>query len=150
MIELSKKIFYAVEAVLYIAYNGGNECISSKEIAEKQQMLPRYLEQIMQKLVRAGILKGLRGPSGGYLLAREKRRITLYDICLALGEGETELHANVPSSTALGNQIIRPLVKELYTPFFERLRVITLADLHLLASNRGIKKTSEEYNDFAI
>jgi Rrf2 family iron-sulfur cluster assembly transcriptional regulator len=83
---LSKKLFYAVEAVLYIAYNGGKGPISSRDIAARQGLPPRYLEQLMQRLVRGGILRGVRGPHGGYLLARERRRISVGDICEVLSD----------------------------------------------------------------
>ena len=83
---LPKKLYYAVEAVLYIAYNAGNGPISSRDIAEKQGLPPRYLEQLMQRLVHGGVLRGVRGPHGGYMLARERRRITVGDICAVLKE----------------------------------------------------------------
>lgn len=150
MITLSRKVFYAVEAVLYIAYNGGTDCVSSREIAEKQNMLPRYLEQIMQKLVKAGILKGMRGPSGGYRLAREKRRITLYEICSALEEGEEAFKASIPSSTALGKWIIAPLVTGFYAPLRQQLQAMTLADLHDQASRQDITKSVDGGSDFTI
>ena len=86
MLLPSKKLFYAVEAVLFIAYNAKTGPISGRDIAEKQSLPPRYLEPMMQKLVHAGILRGVRGPQGGYVLGRERRRITLADICAALAE----------------------------------------------------------------
>jgi len=80
VIRLPKKLLFAVEAVLDIAYNAGTQPVQSKEITARQGIPRRYLEQVLQKLVRAGILSGVRGPRGGYLLARERRRITLGDI----------------------------------------------------------------------
>jgi Rrf2 family iron-sulfur cluster assembly transcriptional regulator len=145
MLQFSKKLFYAVEAVLYIAYNAASEPVSSKEIACKQGMLPRYLEQMMQKMVKAGILRGVRGPHGGYLLAREKRRISLEDIYNALDE-----HDPIPSSTPLGNNIIIPLIKKNQTALMEQLQQITIAHLYEQALARNIRKTADEHNDFAI
>ena len=68
----------------------------------------------MQKLVRAGILRGVRGPRGGYLLAREKRRITVADICAALAEED-----EIPASTPLGAQVVgscHPQIPGIATP----------------------------------
>src|SRR5690606_4413029 len=81
MFELSKRLTAAMEAVLYIAYNSGTRPISSRQLAEYQGVKTRYLEQILQKLVHGGLLRGVRGPYGGYLLAKDKRHITLGEIC---------------------------------------------------------------------
>ncbi len=145
MIQLPRKLFYAIEAVLYIAYNASAEPASSKDIAARQGMPPRYLEQMMQKLVRSGILRGVRGPRGGYLLAREKRRITLAEICNALDE-----EGEMPASTPLGNQIVAPLLKGMYALIAEQLQAVTIAELYEQAHDRHIRKSGSEDNNFAI
>lgn len=145
MIHLSKRLFYAIEAVLYIAYNTGGAPISGKEIAERQNLPPRYLEQMMQKLVRAGILRGVRGPRGGYSLAVEKRRITLAEICSALDAGETPL-----TSTMLGNQVVMPVMQALKDSMLRQLQHITLAQLCEQAAEYRILKSNETLGDFAI
>jgi Rrf2 family transcriptional regulator, iron-sulfur cluster assembly transcription factor len=75
MIRLTKKLLFAIEAVLDIAYNGGQAPVRSSEITEREGIPRRYLEPVLQELVRHKILLGIRGPSGGYRLARERRRI---------------------------------------------------------------------------
>ena len=75
MLRLSKKLLFAIEAVVDIAYNAGAAPVQSKEITRRQRIPQRYLEQVMQQLVRAGVLKGVRGPRGGYRLARERRQL---------------------------------------------------------------------------
>ena len=80
MLSFSKKLLYAIEAVADIAYNTGGEPVQSGDITQRQGIPRRYLEPVLQQLVRAGILAGVRGPKGGYRLARERRRITLGDI----------------------------------------------------------------------
>ncbi len=148
MIGHSKKLFYATEAVMYIAYNAQSAPISSKEIAVKQGLPPRYLEQMMQKLVRIGILRGVRGPRGGYLLARERRRITLADIWQVLSDGEAD---EMPTaSTTLGGRIMRPVWKQLQEKCLHELRQISIHDLCEQASQQGVKKSSEEKMDFHI
>ena len=74
MLKLSRKMLYALEAVVDIAYNARPEPVQSKEITRRQGIPQRYLEQVMQQLVHEGVLKGVRGPKGGYRLARERRR----------------------------------------------------------------------------
>ena len=59
MLTPSKKIYYAIEAVLFIAYNAKATPISGTQVAEAQGLPTRYLEPIMQRLVRAGILVGM-------------------------------------------------------------------------------------------
>ncbi len=145
MFQLSKRLFYAVEAVLYIAYNAGAKPVSSRAIAVIQGMKPRHLEQMMQRLVHAGVLRGVRGPRGGYLLAKEKRRITVAEICKAINEKET-----LPTSTPLGNEIVAPLVEHLEKLLDAQLQETTLADLYDQAHQRHIRKSAEGSGDFTI
>ena len=65
MIRLTKRLLFAIEAVLDIAYNGGTAPVRSAEITERERIPRRYLEPVLQELVRDGILVGIRGPSGG-------------------------------------------------------------------------------------
>jgi deoxyuridine 5'-triphosphate nucleotidohydrolase len=79
--ELSRKTALALEAVLDVAYNARPDPVQSRDITERQGIPHRYLEQVLQRLVRDGILKGVRGPRGGYTLARERRRVTSATSC---------------------------------------------------------------------
>ena len=80
MLRLSKKMIFAIEAVVDIAYHSSGQPVQSQEITKRQNIPRRYLEQALQQLVRAHVLKGVRGPRGGYSLARERRRISVGDI----------------------------------------------------------------------
>ena len=84
--RLSTKSRYGVRAVFDIAYHSGGLPTQIKEIAKRQEITPRYLEQIFQKLKRAGIVKSIRGPKGGYYLARKSDRITVTDVIRAMEE----------------------------------------------------------------
>lgn len=88
MLRLSKKTLLALEAVVDVAYNARPDPVQSKEITKRQGIPQRYLEQVMQQLVREGVLKGVRGPRGGYRLARERRRITVGEIVRIVGAME--------------------------------------------------------------
>ncbi len=149
MITPSRKIFYAVEAVLYIAYNAALGPISSRDIAERQGLPPRYLEQLMQKLVRGGILRGVRGPRGGYVLARERRRITVGDICQVLDEREEE-EAGSYAGTPLGSKVVLPVWENAHKQAMEHLKQVNLADLCEQASTKNIRRDSETRLDFTI
>jgi len=75
MLALSERSSLAPERVLDIAYNSRPYPVQSKDIIERQGMPQRYLGQVLQKLVRAGVLKGVRRSRDGYDLAKECRRI---------------------------------------------------------------------------
>ncbi len=84
MLRLSRKTLFAIEAVLDIAYHAGAQPVQSREITRRQGIPRRYLEQALQNLVRGGVLVGVRGPRGGYRLARERRRISVGEIIRAV------------------------------------------------------------------
>jgi Rrf2 family protein len=88
--RLSTKSRYGVRALFDIAYNSGAMPAQIQDISRRQDISPRYLEQIFQSLKRAGILKSKRGPQGGYYLARKPEDITLREILYA-AEGDTQI-----------------------------------------------------------
>jgi Rrf2 family transcriptional regulator, iron-sulfur cluster assembly transcription factor len=149
MISPSRKLFYVVEAMVIIAYNAGQGAISSRDIAARQGLPPRYLEQLMQRLVRAGLVRGMRGPHGGYVLAKERRRITIADINAALGEEKEEDHLGY-KLTQLGEFIVKPIWGKLDEAMLHNLKQINLADLCEQAEKKQIRKKSEERTDFII
>jgi Rrf2 family protein len=75
--------------VFDLAYNGGDEPVQVRVIGDRQRIPARYLEQIFQRLRRARIVQGKRGPGGGYTLARPASEITLRDVIEAV-EGPLE------------------------------------------------------------
>src|SRR5215468_1282645 len=109
MLRLSRKTYLALEAVIDIAYNARPEPVQAKEITARQGVPRRYLEQVMQQLVRAGVLKGVRGPRGGYRLARERRRITAADVVRVVqSKDEDGEEAMAASESELGRKIMTP------------------------------------------
>ena len=78
--RLSTKSRYGLRALFDIAYNSGDKPAQIQDISRRQQISPRYLEQIFQNLKRAGILKSKRGPQGGYCLAKKPDEITILEI----------------------------------------------------------------------
>ena len=78
--------------------------MQSQDIARRLGLPRRYLEQVLQQLVRAGVLKGVRGPRGGYRLARERRRVTVGEIVRVVQGLEEPVGEDGPvSDSALGN-----------------------------------------------
>ncbi len=78
--RLSTKSRYGLRAMFDIAYNCGPAPAQIQDISRRQQISPRYLEQIFQNLKRAGLLKSKRGPQGGYALSRKPDEITVLSI----------------------------------------------------------------------
>jgi Rrf2 family protein len=150
MIRLPKKLLFAIEAVLDIAYNAGTQPVQSKDITARQGIPRRYLEQVLQKLVRAGILSGVRGPRGGYLLARERRRITLGDITRVVATPERAEDARSGPQSELGLQIVGPVWDDLETGLITRLDKVTIEELCLKAKEAGIDSKAAERLDFVI
>lgn len=82
--KLSTKGKYGVRAVFEIARHYGKGPISIKEIGDRQGISFSYLEQILHKLGKAGLIESVRGPAGGYLLKRKPSELTIGDIVRAL------------------------------------------------------------------
>lgn len=82
--KLSTKGRYGLKAMFDLAVNYGNEPISLKSIAERQDISEHYLEQLMAILRKSGLVQSVRGAYGGYLLAREPSEITVGDVLRAL------------------------------------------------------------------
>lgn len=83
-VKLSNKGRYAMRALFDIAFYNEGKPTQVKEIADRQAIPPRFLEQIFQDLKRAGIVVSKRGPQGGYSLARPAAQIHLGDVVAAL------------------------------------------------------------------
>ncbi|ACY16672.1 RrF2 family transcriptional regulator [Haliangium ochraceum] len=85
--RLSTKTRYGVRAIFDIAYHGQDQpgvAAQAKDIARREDIPLRYLEQIFQDLKRAGLVESKRGPRGGYSLKRSAEEITLGDVVRAL------------------------------------------------------------------
>ena len=84
--RLSTKGRYAVMAMVDLAQHGDSRPVSLAEIAERQEISLCYLEQLFAKLRRGGLVKSVRGPGGGYLLAHGRDETRIADIIAAVDE----------------------------------------------------------------
>lgn len=126
MLGLSRKSLLALEAVIDVAVHARPDPVQARDITRRQGVPQRYLEQIMQTLVRADILRGVRGPRGGYRLARERRRIAVSEIVRVIDAPDA---AAYPTRSALGEQVIRPFCEDVHGHILARLDDMTVADL---------------------
>jgi Rrf2 family protein len=124
---LSRKALLAIAAVTDVALHARGRLVSAKDLAARNDLPARHLEPVLQALVREGILKGVRGPRGGYELARERKRISVDDILNAAGmidEGTDSL----PVSDVL-RQVVIPAIAQAEKVFAAALTRITVEDL---------------------
>ena len=149
MIRAPRKTLFAIEAVLDIAYNANTGPVQSAEITKRQRIPKRYLEQVLQQLVRAKILTGVRGPRGGYRLARERRRISVGDIVRVVGAGESE-EDKLKMGSPLGRAVVQPIWQQAHDEFLARLDSITIQDLCSRAHESEIARAGAAQPDYAI
>lgn len=151
MIGTSKKLVYAIEAVLDIAYNSGGETVQSGAVSERQGVPRRYLEPVLQQLVHAGILRGVRGPRGGYRLAKERALITVGDIARVVDaiEGSAGAGAAQPRSD-IGRKVVLPLCLRAREETLARLDEITIEALCRRARGTGVASEALRRLDYSI
>ena len=125
---LSRKAVLAIAAVLDIALNSRGQTVSAKALAARHGLPPRHLEPVLQALVHQGILRGVRGPRGGYELARERRRITAEEILRAAGAAE-DAEAKAAMGSALLDDVVMPMLAQAERTFLTALGKINVEDL---------------------
>ena len=86
--KLSTKSTYGLRAMVNLAIYYRNGSVSISDIAVRENISAAYLEQLLNRLRRSNLIKSLRGPNGGYVLARRPETITVGDIVRIL-EGDT-------------------------------------------------------------
>ena len=122
---LSRKGLLAIAAVVDIALHGETRPVSAKALAARNTLPSRHLEPVLQALVREGILKGTRGPRGGYELGRERQRITAEDILRAAHSLDEQPSPSLPDSALLG-QVVLPAVAQAERAFAAALAEINI------------------------
>ena len=126
----NKKFLHAIEAVLDISIYSSHSPTRASEITKRQGIPSRYLEKILQELVRHAILKGTRGPNGGYTLGREKRNIFLIDIYNAVLEMEEVNKEKKIPNTPIRAKIINPFISETTNELINSFKSTSIYDLH--------------------
>jgi Rrf2 family protein len=151
MLRPSKKLALALEAVVDIAYHGGSEPVQSQDIARRLGLPRRYLEQVLQQLVRAAVLKGVRGPRGGYRLARERRRISVAEVVRVVQGLEEPAGEDGPTSESLlGKKVIGPFWDGLENDLMARLEAVSIEDLCRQAEEQSVESEGRRSFDFVI
>lgn len=114
-------------AVIDVAMQAHGQPISAKALAARHGLPPRHLEPVLQALVRCGILHGIRGPRGGYELARDRSQVTANDILRAAGTVDEDDARDTGSE--LVNRVVLPAMAGAEQEFGVALSRINLEDL---------------------
>jgi Rrf2 family transcriptional regulator, iron-sulfur cluster assembly transcription factor len=123
---LPRKGLLAIAAVVDVALHGSERPVSARKLAARHNLPARHLEPVLQALVHEGIFNGVRGPRGGYELARERKRISVADILRAAGTVNEEDDA--PGSRIL-EQAVLPALAEAERSFVAALARLSLDDI---------------------
>jgi len=138
------KFYECLEVVLYISVKSGADPVISKDICDYMGVKPRHLEPLMQQLVKHGILKGTKGPKGGYTLAKEKRKLTALDVYKA---AICDNGIQCGSGKMLKNKIIVPFSNNLNECMHKKLNVVTIEKLCGNITESGFSNDSSgEFN----
>jgi Rrf2 family iron-sulfur cluster assembly transcriptional regulator len=128
--RLTTKGRFAVTAMIDVAMHGGHNPVTLAAISERQKISLSYLEQLFGKLRRAGLVESVRGPGGGYNLARSSEQVSVADVIVAVDEpidatqcgGRENCHDDRRCMT-------HELWASLNAHIFSFLRSVSLADL---------------------
>ncbi|MFC5421137.1 RrF2 family transcriptional regulator [Bosea eneae] len=150
MIQLSRRSLLAVTAVVDIALHARPTPVAAKALAARHELPPRHLETVLQALVRVGILKGVRGPRGGYELARERRRITAGEIVRAAMQANADETLPPLPRSALVDAVVDPMMQQAMEAWLARLDAVTVADLCREAEERAATGEPMASTDFTI
>lgn len=138
----------ALDVALDIAFHAGRggELTGAAEIANRMGAARRGIEPVLQALVRAGLLDSLRGPRGGYRMARAPRDVKLTDVVAAV----TEEEEHAAPSGRLARLVTVPLWEEMETATTKRLDMMSLEDLLKRAAAAGMRRPVTEPLHFVI
>jgi Rrf2 family protein len=130
--KLSKKSRYGLRALVDLSVNSADGHVALCNIAQRNKISPQYLEQVFASLRRAGIVKGIKGSQGGYLLSRTPKEITVASVLTAL-EGTYHIdEEEVPEDSScrgISLSIQKLVIDRVNGELDEILQNLTLADL---------------------
>lgn len=152
--KLSNKGRYAVRALFDIAFYNDGGPTQVKDIAERQSIPPRFLEQIFQDLKRAGLVGSKRGPQGGYSLARRAADVRLGDVVRALegpiSLGERETGGRRADALSASRRVSESVFRDLSAKVEACFDAVTIADVCARANELGLRRSNPQRNVYVI
>jgi Rrf2 family protein len=150
-VKLSNKGRYGVRALFDIAFHNDGRATQIREIAEREQIPGRFLEQIFQDLKKAGLIASKRGPRGGYQLARPAAEITIGDVLRALeGPALVTLGDEESSGRRVGPDATAAAFREIAAAVEKCFDGITIADICQRGESMGALRRSRERTSYVI
>ena len=141
--KLSNKTRYGIRAVFDIAFHDRGQTSQIRDIAARQDIPPRFLEQIFQDLKKAGLVTSRRGPKGGYHLTRPANEIRLGDIVRAL-EGNVEISSSTAEESTSAAPPEQEVLETVFRELSERIEAcldsLTLDDLCQRGEALGLRR----------
>jgi Rrf2 family transcriptional regulator, iron-sulfur cluster assembly transcription factor len=126
---LTNRAMLAIAAVVDIALHSRPKPVPARSLTKRHHLTPRHLEPLLQGLVHADILKGVRGPRGGYELARARPEISVGEIVRSAEALSLAGPSEFGIDSKLFRQVIVPAVRKAADGFFADLDAITVEDL---------------------
>ncbi len=128
--ELSCKSEYAILALLELAthYQNG-EPLQIRQIAVQQNIPDRYLEQLLATMRRGGLVKSQRGSKGGYFLAREPWKITIFEVLACIEGLDVRICEEEPKPTSADSTVVEEIWQEARQAANTILQKYTLAEM---------------------
>lgn len=124
---LPRKGLLAIAAVVDVALNARERPVSARKLAARHNLPPRHLEPVLQALVHEGIFHGVRGPRGGYELARERKRISVADILRAAGTVDDD--SDDASGSRILDEAVLPAIADAERAFTVALSRLSLEEI---------------------
>jgi len=148
--RFSRRVQYALCGIFDLAYNGGGEPVRVQAVGARQQIPHRFLEQIFQRLRKADLIRGKRGPGGGYVLSRPPEQISLREVVEAV-EGPVGAGA-VQDAESWPGSAFRPdfLWGELAERVAQRLGEVSVAVICREAARHAVARDLPTGFDFQI
>lgn len=146
---LPRKAVLAVAAVIDVAMQENGQPISAKTLAARHGLPPRHLEPVLQALVRCGILKGIRGPRGGYELARPAAEITVHDVLRATdarGPRPEKKNGAARELRDVADEVLDEIARDVELAFAK----VTLADVCKKGDEAGIRRGGRALSAYVI
>jgi Rrf2 family iron-sulfur cluster assembly transcriptional regulator len=147
---LSRRSVLAIAAVVDVALHCRKAPVAAKALAARHKLPARHLETLLQGLVHAKILKGVRGPRGGYELVRERQRITVGEIVRTAMSLSTADPEDLGANSVLIERTIDPAMRRAGETFLGNLDSISIEQMCETAEKSHVLDDEKVSGDFAI
>jgi Rrf2 family protein len=150
--RLTTKSRYGTRAIFDLSYNYAGKPVHVKDISKRQEIPLKYLEQIFWQLKEAKIVRSVRGPTGGYMLAKDSSKITVWDIIKAVREPIDVVYCvdDVKKCNRAKQCVTRSVWKEAAGIIKKTFNSITVNDLCKKGKEIGIKKDVKHSFDYNV